>query len=113
MVWFSVFNMPVTSSMNMIRNVEKSKIYSERRVSSDILRLFLLSVYVFFIRHPACTNGYYGTNCSRVCSPNCKPDTFRHIDGACSCSAGWTGYNRTTGKSLTSSIVIKTTVEDK
>lgn len=44
----------------------------------------------------ACTNGYYGTNCSRVCSPNCKPDTFRHIDGACSCSAGWTGYNRTT-----------------
>lgn len=49
MVWFSVFNMPVTSSMNMIRNVEKSKIYSERRVSSDILRLFLLSVYVFFL----------------------------------------------------------------
>lgn len=49
MVWFSVFNMPVTSSMNMIRNVEKSKIYSERRVSSDILRLFLLSVYVFIL----------------------------------------------------------------
>lgn len=47
MVWFSVFNMPVTSSMNMIRNVEKSKIYSERRVSSDILRVFLLSVYFF------------------------------------------------------------------
>lgn len=113
MVWFSVFNMPVTSSMNMIRNVEKSKIYSERRVSSDILRLFLLSVYVFFfIRHPAYTNGYYGTNCSRVCSPNCKPDTFRHTDGECSCSAGWTDYNCTTGKSLTSSIVIKTTVED-
>lgn len=75
MVWFSVFNMPVTSSMNMIRNVEKSKIYSERR--------------------------------------DCKPDTCRHTDGECSCSAGWTGYNCTTGKSLTSSIVIKTTVEDK
>lgn len=60
--------------MNMVRYKEKSKIYSVRRVSSDILHLCLLSVYVFFIRHPACINGYYGTNCFRVCSPNCKPD---------------------------------------
>lgn len=108
MVWFSVFNMPVTSSMNMIRNVEKSKIYSERRVSSDILRVFLLSVYFFLFDIQLVLMDILAQTV-----PDCKPDTCRHTDGECSCSAGWTGYNCTTGKSLTSSIVIKTTVEDK
>lgn len=50
-----------------------------------------------FIELEACIEGYFGTNCSRVCSPNCKPDTCRHTDGSCSCSPGWTGHNCTTG----------------
>lgn len=63
--------------------------------------LFFFCFLVFFVCflffwHTACTNGYYGTNCSLVCSPNCKPDKCRHTDGRCSCSTGWTGYNCTT-----------------
>lgn len=42
-----------------------------------------------------CKKGYYGKNCSLVCSPNCK--TCRHTDGLCSCKAGWMGPNCTTG----------------
>ena len=43
----------------------------------------------------ACANGYYGKNCSSVCSPNCK--TCRHTDGQCSCFAGWNGFYCSTG----------------
>lgn len=43
----------------------------------------------------ACKEGYYGTNCSGFCSPNCK--TCRHTDGFCTCMAGWMGHNCTTG----------------
>ncbi|XP_052695522.1 multiple epidermal growth factor-like domains protein 10 [Crassostrea angulata] len=52
--------------------------------------------YIWAFCNNTCTHGYYGTNCSRVCSPNCKPDTCRHTDGGCYCSAGWMGYNCTT-----------------
>lgn len=42
--------------------------------------------------------GYFGTNCSRECSPYCKHDTCQHTDGSCSsCAAGWMGNNCTTG----------------
>lgn len=45
----------------------------------------------------ACAGGYFGANCSRKCSPHCKPDTCRHADGLCTCTAGWTGNNCSTG----------------
>ncbi|XP_062590622.1 multiple epidermal growth factor-like domains protein 11 [Saccostrea cucullata] len=34
-----------------------------------------------------CGNGYFGVNCSNVCSENCS-DICNHIDGMCSCKAG-------------------------
>lgn len=48
-----------------------------------------------FIFASECEPGYYSTNCSLACSPNCK--TCRHMDGLCSCKAGWKGHNCTTG----------------
>lgn len=39
----------------------------------------------------ACKKGYYGANCSYVCSKNCK--TCRPTDGKCTCLAGWTGHS--------------------
>lgn len=45
----------------------------------------------------ACPEGSYGKHCSFCCSPNCK--TCRHTDGVCTCKAGWTGWNCTTGTS--------------
>nr|XP_034321753.1 multiple epidermal growth factor-like domains protein 10 [Crassostrea gigas] len=44
----------------------------------------------------SCNEGYFGTNCSRGCSPNCQPDICRPTDGLCSCAPGWTGANCTT-----------------
>lgn len=59
----------------------------------------LLLMYIFL----ACTKGYFGTNCSWVCSPYCKPDTCLHTDGSCTeCVSGWKGYNCTTGNSINS-----------
>ncbi|XP_078327568.1 uncharacterized protein LOC111113517 isoform X2 [Crassostrea virginica] len=43
----------------------------------------------------ACEHGRYGKNCSHICSSNCK--TCEHTDGACSCHAGWSGPNCSTG----------------
>ena len=40
-------------------------------------------------------NGYFGQNCSSVCSPNCK--TCKPTDGTCSCNAGWMGPNCSIG----------------
>lgn len=52
----------------------------------------------YFVFQPlACKEGMFGTNCSRVCSPNCKPDTCRHTDGWCTCVQGLTADNCTTG----------------
>lgn len=52
----------------------------------------------------ACKEGYFGRNCSQVCSPNCKPDTCRHTDGSCTCAAGYMDYNCTTGKYITANL---------
>nr|XP_022307519.1 tenascin-like [Crassostrea virginica] len=43
----------------------------------------------------ACEHGRYGKNCLHICSSNCK--TCEHTDGACSCHAGWSGPNCSTG----------------
>lgn len=51
-----------------------------------------------YLKPLACKTGYFGRNCSRVCSPNCKADTCRHTDGSCTCAAGYTDFNCTTGK---------------
>lgn len=51
--------------------------------------------YNLFCSVSACKGGFYGTNCSYVCSPNCK--TCRQTDGLCTCKAGWMGHNCTTG----------------
>lgn len=62
-----------------------------------MFRFNLLSLhYITPIHIVECKKGYYGTNCSLVCSPNCK--TCRHMDGLCTCKAGWMGLNCTTGK---------------
>lgn len=59
-----------------------------------------LFLCIFFLLL-ACMKGYFGANCSRECSPNCKSDTCRHTDGWCtSCTAGWTGYYCTTGNAI-------------
>lgn len=53
-----------------------------------------------FFYHPACEEGHFGTNCSQVCSPNCISATCRPADGLCTCAAGLTGRNCTTGTFL-------------
>lgn len=55
---------------------------------------------IFLTLFLACNEGYFGTICSRECSPNCQPDTCRSTDGLCSCAPGWTGDNCTTSKFL-------------
>lgn len=52
--------------------------------------------YEVFVYFPACNEGYYGRNCSFVCSPNCN--TCRNTDGMCTCKAGWEGHNCTSGR---------------
>lgn len=52
-------------------------------------------MYIYYIYTVACKELQYGKNCSLVCSPNCK--TCRHTDGFCTCKAGWTGTDCTTG----------------
>lgn len=63
-------------------------------VSFALIRHFDMFVY---IPTQGCSVGNFGTNCSRICSPNCKPETCRHTDGACTCASGWTGIDCTTG----------------
>lgn len=54
---------------------------------------------LFLNQFLACNEGYFGTNCSRVCPPNCQPGKCQHTDGSCtSCVEGWMGGNCTTGK---------------
>lgn len=54
---------------------------------------------LFLNQFLACYKGFFGTNCSRVCSPNCKHGQCRHTNGSCtSCVEGWMGSNCTTGK---------------
>lgn len=53
---------------------------------------------LLLIQFLACNEGYFGTNCSRVCSPNCQHGHCRHTNGSCtSCVKGWMGRNCTTG----------------
>lgn len=65
--------------------------------------------------HLACEEGYFGTNCSRKCSPHCKPDTCRHKDGSCTCTAGWMGNNCTSGNFIIikEDPIFKISVEDR
>lgn len=58
--------------------------------------VFNSDLCVFFLL--ACKEGYFGTNCSQKCSPNCKSDTCRHTDGWCICDARLKGGNCTKGK---------------
>lgn len=51
--------------------------------------LIILFINALVLLFTACQPGYYGTNCSFSCLPNCK--TCRHTDGLCSCKAGWMG----------------------
>lgn len=43
----------------------------------------------------ACMEGYYGTDCSLRCSPNCK--ICQNTDGMCACKSGWMGQQCLTG----------------
>lgn len=52
------------------------------KIQSDIL-IIMLSVFCPL----ACQEGYFGSNCSQVCSPSCKSDTCRHTDGWCNTCA--------------------------
>ena len=78
------FFMPYATFMNCViyrYSFEKdSMIYSHRHM------------YVWFT---ACRYGYYGKNCSSVCSPNCR--TCNHTDGICTCYAGWSRPDCTNG----------------
>lgn len=57
-----------------------------------------MSSVIFY--HQACEEGHFGTNCSQVCSPNCISARCRPTDGLCTCAAGLTGRNCTTGTFL-------------
>ena len=60
-------------------------------VNDYVSLMFHCFVFLYFA---ACKNGYYGQNCSRVCSSDCK--TCKPTDGTCTCDAGWMGpYCRT------------------
>lgn len=76
---------------------EKEKYLLESQI---VLHGFLVMVYCVYFYPPACAAGYFGANCSRECSPHCKPDTCRHADGSCTCTAGWMGNNCTTGNDI-------------
>ena len=52
---------------------------------------YVSNTYIFFTHFAACKIGYYGQNCSSVCSSDCK--TCKPTDGTCSCSAGWMVQN--------------------
>lgn len=67
---------------------------------SQFCTLFFVMIYCVYFYPPACAEGYFGANCSRKCSPHCKPDTCQHADGSCTCSAGWMGKNCTTGNAI-------------
>lgn len=62
---------------------------------NNLFQLILLSTGILILMLTACQPGYYGTNCSMACSPNCK--TCRHTDCLCSCKAGWMGHNCSIG----------------
>lgn len=88
-------------------------LYVAHRLFLSFFLLYLLlhciDLYLYIYWPLACEEGYFGTNCSRVCSPNCKPDICRHTDGSCtSCTAGWTGYNCTTGNAITDKSIFYT-----
>lgn len=66
--------------------------------------VFIEGLIIFFSYDPfcvfyslACSKEYFGTNCSQVCSPNCKPETCRPTDGSCICAAGLTADDCTIG----------------
>lgn len=69
-------------------------------VLNHIDNLALFFGYDVYFYPLACAEGYFGGNCSRKCSPHCKPDTCRHADGSCTCTAGWTGNSCTTGNAI-------------
>ena len=71
------------------------------RVNS-LMNDYVSNKYTFY--STACRNGYYGQNCSRLCSPNCK--TCKPTDGRCSCYAGWMGPNCSIGIFGTSQYMI-------
>lgn len=69
-----------------------------------IMKFILLSISIMMIfhlvlKHLACRMGYYGRNCSMVCSLNCM--TCRNTDGHCTCIAGWSGFNCNAGNLIT------------
>lgn len=42
-----------------------------------------------------CKEGWFGQNCSQLCSRHCRDDAFcNHMTGQCEkgCDFGWTGY---------------------
>lgn len=61
----------------------------------------LVILLMFASRPLACNEEYFGTNCSRECSPNCKSGTCRQTDGWSICTADLTNDNCTTGMKVT------------
>lgn len=56
------------------------------------------NLYSSCLNNLACKFGYYGQNCSRICSVNCK--TCQHTVGLCSCTAGWHGFHCNKGNNF-------------
>lgn len=71
-----------------------------------VLFLFVNTLISLFIIS-ACKEGYFGINCSRKCSPDCKPDTCRHTDGWCLRDEGLKDGNCTTGTFCRINIFLK------
>lgn len=66
------------------------------------------SIHNFCYSFLACNEGFYGRNCSEVCSPNCM--ICRHTDGLCACKAGWSGPRCTEGDYFRSLILLGATL---
>lgn len=60
----------------------RSTFNNRRSAKVKRIETVCLSNYNFIFTILACDEGYYGTNCSLLCSATCK--TCRHTDGYCS-----------------------------
>ena len=69
----------------------------------DLIHLWTIMFNTSIFYSTVCKNGYYGQNCSSVCSPNCK--NCKPTDGTCSCYAGWMEPNCSTGNFETSQYI--------
>lgn len=61
------------------------------RMITSILSILSNILLVFKYLLVECSSGFYGQNCQEVCQCSANSVSCDHIDGSCTCSAGWEG----------------------